>query len=211
MKMSRSLQRLGIEEHLVSQLSAGGFVTVGDLISASPLLLMQTCNLSWKDADQLIARLSHRISPHPMNVKDLYDSRRLKFNFISTGIANLDKALEKGLLLGTLSDICGPPGIGKTQFCLTLAVHHLVCSMKDQETLKSVVFIDTELKFDPSRVIEIAIESYPDLFSADLGTLSKSRVSKLLDSIKVIVFVWSLGWCYRPMIGLSPKHTGGFQ
>ena len=42
--------------------------------------------------------------------------------FISTSVSTLDAALRGGLLAGTVTEIGGPPGAGKTQFCTMCSV-----------------------------------------------------------------------------------------
>jgi RAD51-like protein 2 len=70
---------------------------------------------------------------------------------IPLGLARLDKALGGGITMGQVTEICGPPGAGKTQISMlraTMAIKsHPSCS---------VLYIDTEGSFVPERVEEIA-------------------------------------------------------
>lgn len=50
----------------------------------------------------------------------------------------------------------------------------------------SVLYFDTELKFDPQRVIEIARNAFPSVFGEDRSSrIIEDVLTGLLDSIKV--------------------------
>lgn len=52
----------------------------------------------------------------------------------------------------------------------------------------SVLYFDTELKFDPQRVVEIARYAFPSVFGGlEVSTSSESLLTQLLDSIKVFL------------------------
>lgn len=67
---------------------------------------------------------------------------------VSTGSSNLDTLLGKGLPLGLVTHVYGPPGSGKTNLCLTTAVE---CAKQG----KKVLFIDTEGGFRIERFLQI--------------------------------------------------------
>jgi RecA/RadA recombinase len=85
--------------------------------------------------------------------------------FLPTGIAPLDALLCGGIQLGTLTEVVGVPGIGKTQFCIGFCVNTLMIQMLSGDTPPgSIIYFDTELKFDPNRVIEMASAAFPAIF-----------------------------------------------
>eukprot|EP01034_Spumella_vulgaris_P029022 gene29022-35996_t len=49
-----------------------------------------------------------------------------------------------------------------------------------------VVYIDTELKFDPNRLIQMAIETFPELYSSEYRVDAPHQVDKLLSCVKII-------------------------
>lgn len=63
--------------------------------------------------------------------------------------------------MGSVTEICGAPGVGKTQLCIQLAVNALIPEVfegvggdKDKQTFAYV--FDTEGSFVPQRIFEIA-------------------------------------------------------
>jgi hypothetical protein len=48
-----------------------------------------------------------------------------------------------------------------------------------------VVYIDTELKFDSMRLIDVAINRYPETYSAEYSVDAPHQIDKFLKSVKV--------------------------
>ncbi|NXF87064.1 RA51C protein, partial [Eubucco bourcierii] len=75
--------------------------------------------------------------------------------FIITFCSALDNILGGGVQLRKITEICGAPGVGKTQLCMQLAV-----DVQIPECFGGVageaVFIDTEGSFMVDRVVDIA-------------------------------------------------------
>jgi RAD51-like protein 1 len=192
----RSIKRLGIEPDLCTILQGAGVNTATDLLEVSPLTLMVICNLSWEDSLKLIKTVAGKVAPSSMNVLEYYNERKTRMKHLPTGLSLLDTSLNGGLLLGTISDLCGPPGIGKTQFCMTCAVHNcastLQASSGSRDPPSSILFIDTELKFDPSRLLEIAQENY-EMFSTH-NQNAPHNIDTLLEHIKVL-FLFIFHFC----------------
>ena len=70
----------------------------------------------------------------------------------------LDEALGGGVPTGSITELVGPAGAGKTQFCLTLAV--AAAAPTHVGGLDSgVVFVDTEQKFSGARVVTWLVTS----------------------------------------------------
>jgi RecA/RadA recombinase len=67
----------------------------------------------------------------------------------SSGLEPLDAALGGGIRPGMITEVVGPSGVGKSQFCMSLVAHALL------STSSSVIVVDTEGKFSPSRLREI--------------------------------------------------------
>ncbi|KAF8758192.1 hypothetical protein HU200_010634 [Digitaria exilis] len=69
---------------------------------------------------------------------------------LATTLCGLDEALGGGIPMGKLTEVVGPSGIGKTQFCLKLAL--LAALPEYYGGLDGrVVYIDTESKFSSRR------------------------------------------------------------
>ncbi|XP_058110084.1 DNA repair protein RAD51 homolog 2 isoform X3 [Magnolia sinica] len=117
---------------------------------------------------------------------------------LSTRLKGVDDALCGGIPSGALTELVGPAGIGKTQFCLKLALAAAlpVCN---GGLNGRVIYIDTESKFSSTRMIEIGKNSYPELFRMEgkaqemagrivvLRPASLSEFTESLQEIKVSV------------------------
>ena len=75
----------------------------------------------------------------------------------------LDSALGGGVPTGSITELVGPAGAGKTQFCLTLAVAAAAPTALGGLNA-GVVFVDTEQKFSGARVAEIAANVFPSAY-----------------------------------------------
>ncbi|CAG9771330.1 unnamed protein product [Ceutorhynchus assimilis] len=74
---------------------------------------------------------------------------------ISTGCENIDKILLGGLPVNGITEIYGCSGVGKTQFCLQLALNiQLPC--QPQTVGKEVLYIATEDVFPSKRLNQLA-------------------------------------------------------
>lgn len=123
-----------------------------DFYGLSMLQLMVICDASLEEVQVLTAMLSAKITKTPTSALELLRRRSdgLKQVYISTGMSKLDEALGGGLAVGTIVEVCGAPGIGKSQFCLSCCASVLLGS-----TMNSVIYFDTELKFSAERLVEI--------------------------------------------------------
>jgi hypothetical protein len=55
-----------------------------------------------------------------------------------------------------------------------------------------VIYLDTELKFDACRLVEVAEERYPVVYNARFNAHADREVAKLLEDVKVL--------CYAPFL-----------
>ncbi|RYH22289.1 hypothetical protein EON65_19520 [archaeon] len=77
-----------------------------------------------------------------------------------------------------MTDICGQPGVGKTQLCMMSAIEAVLQG-------QGVVYIDTEQKFDPTRLVHIATHTYPTVYSHMYSTDAAHKLDSLLQHIQV--------------------------
>ncbi|XP_050014403.1 DNA repair protein RAD51 homolog 2 isoform X7 [Alexandromys fortis] len=93
--------------------------------------------------------------------------------FLSTTLSALDEALHGGVACGSLTEITGPPGCGKTQFCMMMSIlATLPTNMGGLEG--AVVYIDTESAFTAERLLEIAEARFPLYFNTEEKLLQMS-------------------------------------
>jgi len=110
------------------------------------------------------------------------------FDFLPTSLPSLDKFLYGGIPSGSITEVVGPAGVGKTQFCHLLSI--LATLPKDQDGLDGgVIYFDTETTFSVDRIIEMAREKKVEWFS-DLSKLedlaSRITVYKLNTSSDIV-------------------------
>lgn len=68
-------------------------------------------DIGLEEAENILEKTSSKIVQHE-TVFELLQKKSLKSNYLSTGIPPLDRILSGGLILGTITEVCGPPGIG---------------------------------------------------------------------------------------------------
>ena len=96
---------------------------------------------------------------------------------ISSQIGSLDKIFSGGLQNGTITEISGLRGTGKTQLALQFAIEPLINN-------KKILFIDTTVEFRPERFLQI-IQSR-NLSPSLLENLHVSRVTDTQKQIEVL-------------------------
>ena len=79
--------------------------------------------------------------------------------FLCTRVSMLDTWLTGGLTSGSITELVGAAGCGKTQFCLTLCTEVIALS-STTESGNRVLYFDTERAFDATRLLEIARQRY---------------------------------------------------
>ena len=89
----------------------------------------------------------------------------------------LDSALGGGVPTGSITELVGPAGAGKTQFCLTLAVAAAAPGRLGGLDA-GVVFVDTEQKFSGARVAQIAANVFPSAYGVSSDDAAHERDAK---------------------------------
>ncbi|KAJ3277053.1 DNA repair protein rad51c [Terramyces sp. JEL0728] len=150
---SRSLFTLGIDDELLKEIETQGYYTIKDLKD-------RWSGLKLDDAKKQF--LQHVINEKKLKIT-AWNALQLDILAISTGSTQIDKMLGGGMKLGSVTEIVGLAGIGKTQLCMQL------CANVQQSPINGKAFyIDTEGSFMASRFSQIAQASVPD---TDLETI----------------------------------------
>nr|CAH8856512.1 unnamed protein product [Trichobilharzia regenti] len=87
---------------------------------------------------------------------DLIEDKRNKCNYLVSMCRSFDELLGGGFPTNRLTELCGEPGVGKTQFCLQACVNVQIPKWfggLDGQAL----FLDTEGNFIPERVRQMAV------------------------------------------------------
>jgi len=149
----RSLRQL-ISETDAKILNRFGVTKASELIDTRAFLLKDTLDASEEEIRRIRNTVFENVCPKPNTALELLKRRG---RYVRTGFKEIDRALCGGIPSGSVSEISGKSGIGKSQFCFTIASE--VLSRSEENNHKSgscsVVYIDTEMKFSPPRVREI--------------------------------------------------------
>ena len=122
--------------------------------------------------------------------------------YVRAHLYALDKALGGGVPTGSISELVGPSGAGKTQMCLTLAC--ACAAPRSCGGLESgVVFIDTEQKFSSQRLAEIAVAKFPAAFSPALNPPGHERELEALTSRVLVLTPSTLSEMLQRLNGLE--------
>ena len=166
-----------IEPHVQKRLFDCGIQTVKDLYSKSSFELMELLDVSPDAVSKLMDDVSRSLlSGNIMNGLEMLEAGRGSKDVIRTMIPPLDAALMGGLPKGSITELVGPAGMGKTQFCLGATV---MSCLEHLSNTGSVLYIDTEKKFSGERLVEIARARAPSAFEDDQG------IAHMLDQVLV--------------------------
>lgn len=146
----KSLKSLEIPNYLIEKLNGASLFTTRDLISKYPMDLVRILNVPLSRIESLLAIVYQYASvPEPIDSLTLFE-KHMDGHVDLEELDSFDTLLNENELLktGILTEICGPPGVGKTQFLLKLCAIHL---LDLNNSNKTVIYIDTENNFNPSR------------------------------------------------------------
>ncbi|XP_063002558.1 DNA repair protein RAD51 homolog 3 [Elgaria multicarinata webbii] len=151
---------------LRAKLVAAGFQTAQDVLEVGPCQLSKETGISKQEALeilQVVRRERHgdgaKPAGEPAAVRkytalELFEEEQVQ-GFIITFCSALDGILGGGMQLTKLTEICGAPGVGKTQLCMQLVVDVQIPECFGG-LAGEAVFIDTEGSFMVDRVVDMA-------------------------------------------------------
>ncbi|XP_019407312.1 PREDICTED: DNA repair protein RAD51 homolog 2 isoform X2 [Crocodylus porosus] len=173
---SKKLRRAGLAQELCERLSRHQINTCHDFLCVSFLELMKVTGQSYQNVQKLLCKVSRACAPKMQTAYDLKMKRAVNpFSaFLSTTLDSLDKALHGGVACGSLTEVTGPPGCGKTQFCIMMCVlATLPTSLGGLDG--AVIYIDTESAFSAERLVQIAEHRLPNYFVTEEKLVSMTR------------------------------------
>lgn len=158
---SRKLQRIkALGPDTIAKLNKKQLLTAKDLFANNELELIEQLDVSQAEVQHILGLVASTIVPPPVTMWDLLTQQTS-----STAGGNLSLSSqipELKLIKGTITEIVGPAGMGKTQACMMMCV----CAALPLEfggLGGGVVYIDTEKTFAPGRVVEMAKQRHPAL------------------------------------------------
>jgi DNA repair protein RadA len=143
-----------------SLLEESGFKSIKDLIVRGPADVAGATGMEIEKANYLCNKARLRleelgiIDKSFVTATKLYE-RRKQEERITTGSKNLDDLFFGGIETGSVTEIYGEYGTGKTQLCHTLSI--LVQQSRTQGGLNGkAIYVDSENTFRPERIVSIA-------------------------------------------------------
>ncbi|XP_063864008.1 DNA repair protein RAD51 homolog 2-like isoform X1 [Scylla paramamosain] len=198
----RKLSSLPLQEYVKSSLSKTSLRTVKasasaapchkDVLLLSPLTVMNMLHLSADQCKEFMDYLFSLCVPPKFTAYEMEEMEQ--HNNIPLGSKALDTLLHGGLLSGSLTEFVGPPGVGKTQWCLYITTKVLAGGRGGVHP--SAIYIDTESAVRPERIVEMMTNKYPELSSEIPQFLSRihmfrprtaTSMLEILDSLECIV------------------------
>jgi len=162
---------------VAARLEKANIQTARDLFNRTPFELVDLLDLEPEAIRVLFQTVSQAIAPQPQSALSLY-RQRAGSGRLSTLVPPLDAALSGGVAVGSITEIVGPAGLGKTQFCLGMCISACL----DRNALDSkVMYIDTEGKFSATRLAQMATSRFPRIFSSQSSeTLNRLLLDRIL-------------------------------
>eukprot|EP01084_Bolivina_argentea_P014003 26197_1 len=146
----------GISKQFINKLKKANYYTVEQIAYSLPKQLVQIKGINAQKAENLhetaCQYLSSSMTFTTAKVLKEKQTDNLK---ITTGSTNFDTILGGGIETGTITEIYGTSGSGKTQICLMLCI---TCQLEKRHggAEGCALWIDTEGTFRPKRVEQMA-------------------------------------------------------
>ncbi|XP_064112170.1 DNA repair protein RAD51 homolog 3-like isoform X2 [Macrobrachium nipponense] len=148
MSSTQLLSSFGLCSRMVRKLLETDFMYDADVQNLTPTELSAASGLDVDDCAEVIRLVSDPLHVKPHTVLQLLDDED---KYIVTFCKGLDDILGGGLPVGAVTEVIGPPGIGKTQLCLQVCIGaQLPTSISGVDG--EVVYIDTEGSFSAQRL-----------------------------------------------------------
>ena len=132
----------------------GAGITSVDTLAIADMDTLTNLGITPGRAAKYIAGARNLTVIELQTAKDQLDQRML-LTHISTSCTPFDELLGGGIETGSLTEIAGKDGSGKTQVCHQLAVNTLM-PVEAGGLDKNVLYIDTEGTFRPERIVQMA-------------------------------------------------------
>ncbi|RDX64422.1 DNA repair protein RAD51-like 2, partial [Mucuna pruriens] len=152
---NKLINQMGLPRSIANVFTARNIITAKDALSHTEFELMELLDVGKEEVTSAMA--------HALLLLEQRVSRESLAGHLPTRLKGLDEAMCGGIPFGVLTELVGPAGIGKTQFCLKLSLLASLpanCGGLDGR----VIYIDVESKFRSKRLIEIGINSFPEIF-----------------------------------------------
>ncbi|XP_048233491.1 DNA repair protein RAD51 homolog 2 isoform X3 [Ricinus communis] len=154
---NKLISEIGLPKSISNIFAARNIKTAKDALSLTEFELMELLDVELSQVKSAVAHISAIVSPPYQTALFLMEQRLQNEQFaghLPTHLKGLDDALCGGLPFGVLTEVVGPPGIGKTQFCLKISLLASLpasCGGLDGR----VIYLDVESKFSSRSLQQI--------------------------------------------------------
>lgn len=195
----RRLSKLPLDQEIKERIARSPLKTVKDVLSLSPLQVMTLLHMSADECKAFMDKLFDVCVPQHVTAFDLSEEEKNGSYWL--GNHALDTMLHGGLHAGSITEFAGPSGVGKTQWCLYIAILSVLAKKKSNCNI-TVMYIDTETAFRPERIVEIINNKYPEHTTEIKEYLSRiylyqpktvCSLSEILESLEVIAVEKDVG------------------
>lgn len=155
---------MGLQSSISNIFAARNIRTAKDALSLTEFELMELLDVGLAEVRLAVAHISEAASPPCQTALSVMKERC--HEFFPTQLKGLDEALGGGISFGALTELVGPAGIGKTQFCLKLSLLGSLPTAYGGLNGR-VVYVDVESKFSSRRLLEIGANSFPEIFHTE--------------------------------------------
>lgn len=139
--------------------AAQSVTTVGELFRMTTPALMKVLDplFTYVELQELLYRIYKVCSPKHETAKSMLEASQSSStpHCIPSHVTSLDRVLEGGFRVGTVTEIVGKAGVGKTQLSMQLCV---IAAMQGFGT----IYLDTEKKLSIERLLEISRERFKE-------------------------------------------------
>ncbi|GIX67714.1 DNA repair protein RAD51 homolog 2 [Caerostris extrusa] len=181
---SYKIRRLNLPQNIVEILEKKNLHSCKDVLQFTKLELQLMLGLSRNKIENILQEISKKCISTPQTAYDIFKDRGLLTanGFLPLCLHSLDLLLQGGLPFGSITELTGPPGVGKTQFCFMLSV---LASLPPPHGLGTgVIYIDTESTFCAQRLQNMVQKKFSKKLFANLKRNNSNNVKLIIiDSI----------------------------
>ncbi|GIY07386.1 DNA repair protein RAD51 homolog 2 [Caerostris darwini] len=184
---SYKIRRLNLPQNIVEILEKKNLHSCKDVLQFTKLELQLMLGLSRNKIENILQEISKKCISTPQTAYDIFKDRGLLTanGFLPLCLHSLDLLLQGGLPFGSITELTGPPGVGKTQFCFMLSV---LASLPPPHGLGTgVIYIDTESTFCAQRLQNMVQKKFSQKFKQEniIQSLQRVLIHKII-SITVL-------------------------
>ncbi|XP_057526896.1 DNA repair protein RAD51 homolog 2 [Amaranthus tricolor] len=122
---NRLISEIGLPNSIANIFAARNIKTAKDALSLTEFELIELLDVGLAEVISALTYISEMVCPPFLTALMLLEQRVQKEHLaghLPTRLMGLDKALCGGIPFGVVTELVGPAGVGKTQFCLKLAL-----------------------------------------------------------------------------------------